>query len=747
MKWIISILILLLPQLVRAATITAASVNYADVNIAVNTTAARGDTVIIPDGNSTWTSTLNVTKGVTIKCTNSVGGVKITRTGGYALDIVPDSTALANGELIRIEKLYFDGGGAADTIIHVTGAGAAATKAFTNFCFVGNVISNANSSTTAGAFLLGGQVRGVIASNIFDRCHVILRTFGADVAAEFSNGNWPYAYGTVDQLFFEANTIKWTSSFSATDPGWVETGQGARLVMRYNVWNFSNVTDCGALLDVHGFQNGTETGTMSAEVYGNTFTNVVGAYQWMNFRGVQMLMFNNLGYGTVGGNDLTQYAGGCNEDWSGTYETEISNTYTWNNSDDGSESPFSENVDDCGIAENVNYWNYDATFDGTTGIGRGTSTPGGTCTTGVGYWKATTATPTTDPAVIQAGTFYKATATDTWTAYYTPFTFPHPLLGSVGVASISITNPATGTYAYPYVTNLSGVASSSTNFTAAGVTWTNTGHGTSGTASGTTNWLVSSNTLFAGDNVFVVSITDSNASTATANITLRYSTVPTQYIWPLGDSITYGGQDTEPVPGGYRYPLYVLLTNQNLIDPVYVGNSTENSTNAMPFNNHDGYGGYEIGEMDTNWIATLSHAPDYVLLLIGLNDYRHNTSITTATNRLEQLMSNIWINLPTTRIVIANLNCWTDLAPTNNAMEAYYNPYIQSIVNRQVGYGRNAVMADMRSPVLTDADLNADNTHPNVGGYSKIATGFLSAMFTNSAGNRSATVSGTFRAY
>lgn len=52
----------------------------------------------------------------------------------------------------------------------------------------------------------------------------------------------------------------------------------------------------------------------------------------------------------------------------------------------------------------------------------------GTCTIGAGYWKldegewdSTHAGPD--------GRFYKCTATNTWTLYYTPFTYPHPLTG------------------------------------------------------------------------------------------------------------------------------------------------------------------------------------------------------------------------------------------------------------------------------------------------------------------------------
>ena len=55
-------------------------------------------------------------------------------------------------------------------------------------------------------------------------------------------------------------------------------------------------------------------------------------------------------------------------------------------------------------------------FNGTSGVGHGTLANRPTsCTTGVGYWA-------TDQSEL-----YLCTATNTWTASYTPYTYPHPL--------------------------------------------------------------------------------------------------------------------------------------------------------------------------------------------------------------------------------------------------------------------------------------------------------------------------------
>jgi hypothetical protein len=99
-------------------------------------------------------------------------------------------------------------------------------------------------------------------------------------------------------------------------------------------------------------------------------------------------------------------------------------TYIWNNTQNTTTKKFSfvQATIDYGGAigvvprENVHFWDEEVSFDGTKGVGVGLlAARPSTCTTGVGYWA-------TDESIL-----YKATATNTWTAYYTPYTYPHPL--------------------------------------------------------------------------------------------------------------------------------------------------------------------------------------------------------------------------------------------------------------------------------------------------------------------------------
>jgi hypothetical protein len=423
----------------RAAIIPAGNASYAAVSAAV-ALASRGDTVTVPAGSAVWGNILILSKGISLI---GAGRNNTILTGnGVLVSIVPDGTAIANEETIRVEGFTFDGNNAALNLITVAGAGATSNKPFKNLAIGNNTFRNMLAVTSAsGVISTTGQLRGAIFRNIFDRCNVILKIMGNDDPMEWLNGNFPQSYGTADNLFFEDNTIQWSTTYSGGDPGWTEIGQGARCVIRYNTWDQANALAATEVWDIHGFQNwpgNGQTGTMVAEYYGNTLVNI-GTYRVLNHRGGWGLFFNNIITGPqIGDLEVNQYAAGdpggsgCTVDVPGApghFICEINNTYTWNNTGNGAimnivPGPIGNG---CGISENNGYWNYNPAFNGTTGIGRGTTPPSGPCTIGVAYWTASTATPTTDPNIIQNGHLYKCLTTNVWTDYYTPYAYPHPL--------------------------------------------------------------------------------------------------------------------------------------------------------------------------------------------------------------------------------------------------------------------------------------------------------------------------------
>ena len=141
-------------------------------------------------------------------------------------------------------------------------------------------------------------------------------------------------------------------------------------------------------------------------------------------------------------------------------------------------------------------------------------------------------------------------------------------------------------------------------------------------------YSVSAKNAFAGP---IMSTNPTQALVATIPST------PPQNIMPLGDSITYGAWGI----GGYRAPLYAMLLNANF-NLNYVGTQTNNPA-WLPQSEwyQEGHPGYRIDQIQSGFLGWVSSvpSPDVILLLIVVNDYVQNYNESTATNRLDQLIS------------------------------------------------------------------------------------------------------------
>jgi len=440
--------------------------------VAAVAAAGAGDTVEVCAGSATWTLSdqscggrnraLCITKGITLKGAGiDVTNITYAGTSLYygVIAYVPITPAYDEpfemyGFTLNGNDAYLPGG-----LLGVYNTST--TYVLTKIKIHHNKIKNVAGSGSTGLYI-GGMVYGVAYLNQFDRVNDPFRPMGRD---EYSWKTLSREYGSSENFYFEDNNIYFSSPATSATGG-TESGQGGKQVIRYNTWDVTNAKQ-DELWDVHGLQpaKSTEGGmcgysgyppcdptvksaqqysTIVAEFYGNMVFGYSTARRWMHHRGGRLMMFNN-GYTSASGNPWIHYGQfACNSAAAYGYGDgqHVNDTHVWNNIANGSRIAITKNVDYCAsaigspytITADRDYFNDNVyTFNGTSGVGCGTlANRPTTCTKGVGYW-ATNQSCSNLAGMVGAypqtpisGTLYKCTETNTWTAYYTPYTYPHP---------------------------------------------------------------------------------------------------------------------------------------------------------------------------------------------------------------------------------------------------------------------------------------------------------------------------------
>ncbi len=194
-------------------------------------------------------------------------------------------------------------------------------------------------------------------------------------------------------------------------------------------------------------------------------------------------------------------------------------------------------------------------------------------------------------------------------------------------------------------------------------------------------------------------------------------------IMPLGDSITKGSGS--PGTGGYRGFLEDLVVVKKP-SFTFVGSQASLSPRSLDRKRHEGHGGYLIANRQGRpglqqrvhgWLNK-TH-PDVVLLMVGTNDLRGDASLAKgASGRFKKLVATIQgYKAHPVRVVVSAIPPSSN--PTVNARVAKYNAQI-----RKIALDRQITFVD---PLLGPGDLS-DGTHPNAGGYQKIATAWNTAL-------------------
>lgn len=447
----------------EAAIINAASCEYNAVSSAVASANAE-DTINVPAGNCTWANTLNIIKGINLI---GAGSASTYITGSISPLIVYQPANKVANYRFRLSGFSFDFGDANAAsrygLLLNNGNGPPQTKVRIDH----NIFKNAYNPISN----YSGAMYGVIDNNTFDNFKYALRY--SDCIGAY--GDYVYENHPMFDYGLD-NIVMWAedNTFVNSREGLVDAQCASRYAFRYN--NISINVDAYPVFDMHGngwmdSEGRVGYSSQGGEIYGN---NIV----FSGSHGGRL-------FGQRGGKALWFYNNGMNMD-SGYVQEEqpdsrspvvnypertllqhVHDSYSWSNMNNYTQRMSGPNLQydccpqannlcnpacyehaDCCyngantpcLLENVQYWiDKVETFNGTSGVGCGTlANRPSTCTTGVGYWATNqscsdlTGMVGANPTNSISGTLYKCAFTNTWTSYYTPLTYPHPLRNEGG---------------------------------------------------------------------------------------------------------------------------------------------------------------------------------------------------------------------------------------------------------------------------------------------------------------------------
>jgi PKD repeat protein len=428
--------------------ITTATCALSDVQAVVEQ-AKAGDIVLVPEGKAVWGSKLVIRKGITLK------GAGIDRTvivNGYdgkddydacLIMYRPDDFEANQG--FRITGFTFDLNNKSEGIM-LAHHKDPSLRPQTKIRIDHNRFINAMASNPSHQAIINNGMRGVVDNNIFEDCIYPIRNQWGYGDGRLWWDNWEewglLVYGAADNnMYYEDNIF---SNCTIV----MDSQYANRYVFRYNTV-YHKAESYVSTLDLHGNQGGQMYSSFGGEVYGNliflSYGNGAGV-RVLDHRGGKFLCFMNTVVQSSGSfyayiNVRDEYPDSDNPTVNPSPQFPNDSYYFLNrNNYTGGywaveEYQHSDNPPyyECPLIDRDYFVGTDG-FNGTTGVGYGPLSARPTPQkAGVGYWATDQKIADlknmvgNNPATPISGTLYKCTSPGIWTAYYQPYTYPHPL--------------------------------------------------------------------------------------------------------------------------------------------------------------------------------------------------------------------------------------------------------------------------------------------------------------------------------
>lgn len=416
-----------------AKIISAGSCSQADLTTAYNA-ASTGDTIVVPAGNCTWSSSLKIEKAISIM---GAGTSSTILTAGSNLGGGFFQISMTTTSVVRISGFKFDL--SADRNGQNYGI-------YAYYSTIGSLrIDHCRFDYGRDGIRIDGRVFGVIDNNYFYNDDISVQLLGGTASQADQSWADPIVAGMdmgLNTMYVEDNTFVRDHNMTAQTNNHIESGHGGRFVIRYNTFNGDDYrTDAVYpyyVIMLHG--NGAYYGDGSnglrghpiVEIYNNTISGyrVDGA---ISFRG---------GSNIVHDNTITELRGVLStnagilvteeEGWSsaafGTLRSawpaqdQITNSFFWNNTVNGNTMTditlYNPRTDSTFIQKDRDYFMHAPQSSG--GKSTYTGRVGGSTT-------APTQSDTGNLSFLSSGA----------NAYYpyTPYTYPHPLRNESGTPS------------------------------------------------------------------------------------------------------------------------------------------------------------------------------------------------------------------------------------------------------------------------------------------------------------------------